>query len=188
MPDAPIVLKSRTQVCRNAVFTVFLDHIGDAAGNEVTDYLSVVPRHRTADKVSGVAVLPVQEDRFGLIRIFRHPLGIHCWEVVRGFVDPAESLTAAALRELREETGLVAAAASLRDLGVVAPEPGVLDARVRLFAAEGCARAGDPSGNEIGHREVRFFSRKQLIELMDGGEIVDPCTLVCCYKYLGVPA
>lgn len=188
MSDAPIVLKSRTPVCRNAVFTVFLDHIQDATGGEVTDYLSVVPHYRTANKVSGVAVLPILDGRFALIRIFRHPIGAYCWEIARGFVDSAESLTDAALRELREETGLVADAGALRDLGALAPEPGVLDARVRLFAAEGCARAGGPSGNEIGHREVRYFDRKELVGLLGRGEIVDPCTLVCCYRYLGVPA
>jgi ADP-ribose pyrophosphatase len=188
MLDLPITLLARKEVCRNAVFTVYFDHIRDAAGNEVTDYLTIVPHHRAADGVTGVAVLPVLENKLGLIRIYRHSLGKHGWEVARGFVDESESAATAALRELAEETGLVAATGSLRDLGTLAPEPGVLEARIRLFAAESCTRGHGTPGSEMGHGEVKYFTRQELIGLIKGGEVMDPCTLVCCYKYLGLPA
>ena len=188
MSDQPITLLSRREICRNAVFTVYFDHIRDAAGNEVTDYLTVVPHHRAADGVTGVAVLPVLENKFGLIRIYRHSLGKHGWEIPRGFVDEAETAATAALRELAEETGLVAAAGSLRDLGMLAPEPGVLEARVRLFVAEDCAQGSTAHGNEMGHRETKYFTRDEFAGLADRGEIMDPCTLVCCYRYLQLPA
>jgi ADP-ribose pyrophosphatase len=186
MPDLPITLLARREVCQNAVFTVYFDHIRDAAGNEVTDYLTVVPHHRTADGVTGVAVLPVLESKFGLIRVYRHSLGQHGWEVVRGFVDRAETPFAAALRELGEETGLVTTVESMRDLGALAPEPGVLAARVRLFVAQGCTRGRAMPRGEMGHHETRYFSREELLGLMNRGEIMDPCSLVCCYRYLGV--
>jgi ADP-ribose pyrophosphatase len=185
MPDLPIKLLARKEVFRNAVFTAYADHIRDATGNEITDYLTVVPHHRTADGVTGVAMLPVFDGRFGLIRVFRHSIDSHGWEVPRGFVDQAETPAAAAQRELAEETGLVAGA-PLRDLGVLAPEPGVLAARVRLFAAENCARSGTASDDEMGHGELKFFTRQQLNTLIASSEIVDPCTLVCCYRYFNV--
>lgn len=188
MSDLPITLLARREVCRNSVFTVYFDHIRDAAGNEVTDYLTVVPHHRSADGVTGVAVLPVLENKIGLIRIYRHSLGKHGWEVARGFVDEAETAATAARRELAEETGLVAAPGSLRDLGTLAPEPGVLDARVRLFAAEGCTPGNGAQRNEIGHGEMKYFARDVLMEMMQRSEIIDPCTLVCCYRYLNTEA
>jgi 8-oxo-dGTP pyrophosphatase MutT (NUDIX family) len=186
MPDVPITLLARREVCRNSVFTVYFDHIRDATGNEVTDYLTVVPHHKAANGVTGVAVLPVLENKFGLIRVFRHSLGDYCWEVVRGFVDQGETPLVAALRELREEAALVAPAGSLRNLGALAPEPGVLEVRIRLFAAEGCARDVGSHCNEMGHREMKYFTRDALAGMIDHGEIMDPCTLVCCYRYLGV--
>jgi ADP-ribose pyrophosphatase len=185
MTDLPITLLTRKEVCRNAVFTVYSDHIRDASGNEVTDYLTVVPHHRAPNGVTGVGVLPVHDGSFGLIRIYRHSLGEYGWEVPRGFVDQAETPEEAARRELTEETGLVVAGASLRDLGALAPEPGVLAARVRLFAADGCSRSRPASRDEMGHGELKFFTQRELKALIDGGEVMDPCTLVCCYRYFG---
>lgn len=187
MPELPITLLARRQVCGNAVFTVYFDHIRDAAGREVVDYLSVVPHHHAAGKISGVAVLPIFQGTIGLVRIYRHPLGDFRWELARGFIDAGEAPAAAALRELREEMGLSAREASLRPLGTVAPEPGVLDARVQLFLAEDCTMAKEVSEGDIGHRGVRFFPRAELARLIDDGEIIDPCTLVAGLKYLASP-
>lgn len=185
MTKPPIALERRTLVKENAVFSVYSDHVRDAGGGEVEDYLSIVPRHRTADKVSGVAVLPVLEDRFGLIRVYRYPLGEYCWEVARGFVDSGETPMAAAARELREETGLVAGRPMV-NIGVIAPEPGVIDAKVALFAAPQCVRDAAGTQGEMGHGELRFYTRDELASLVQDGGVLDPCSLIILLRYLGV--
>lgn len=57
-----------------------------------------------------VAVLPLLDDgRVVLVRQYRYPVGAVLLELPAGKLDPQESTLACAMRELREETGYVAA-------------------------------------------------------------------------------
>jgi len=46
------------------------------------------------------------------------------WDIPKGLTEPGESLVAAAIRELEEETGLAVTPEALRDLGLHAYRPG----------------------------------------------------------------
>ena len=186
MAAAPITVQQRTQLFENSVFTVYSDHVRDEAGAEVRDFLAIVPRHRTAEKLSGVAILPVVDGRCGLICVYRHPLSEFCWEAPRGFIDDGETPEQAAIRELREETALVADEAPVA-LGIIAPEPGVLDAKVALFAALGCRAAAAGIDAEMGHGQLKFFSPSELRRSLDQSLILDACTLVLVHRYLALP-
>ena len=54
-----------------------------------------------------VMIVPIIRpgDRLVLVRQFRPPTGKYTWEAPAGLIEPGESVEAAALRELREETG-----------------------------------------------------------------------------------
>jgi 8-oxo-dGTP pyrophosphatase MutT (NUDIX family) len=180
-----IELVNRRQVCRNAQFDVFLDEIVDEHGRRVSDYLSVVPLRADADGVTGIAVLPVRADGcFGLTCVFRHPQGSAAWEIVKGFIDASETPVEAARRELAEETGLAAAHAAIVDLGYLCPVPGVIKAKVRLFAALDVMPSGGGDVGEIGHGAPTFFTREAFFEMADSSAIEEPCTLLAAYRYL----
>jgi ADP-ribose pyrophosphatase len=181
--DAPIRLHGRTLVCENKVFSVFLDHVSGAGGHDVAQYLSVVPRHEGIAGIAGVSVLPLMGDRIGLIRVFRHPLRRWAWEVPKGFVDAGETVEQAALRELGEETGYDAKADQLQPLGIVAPEPGVIQGRVQAYAAllnERDVRRPIARG-ELGHGALQFFRREEIIALVAAGGIEDAATLALMF-------
>ena len=182
--DAEIMLRTRRLVFENTVFSVYEDHVADKQGNEVPRYLSVVPKCLLADSIAGVAVLPVQDDRVGLIRVFRHPLGKWSWEVIKGHAESGESAKDAAARELLEESGFSVAANKFIDLGAIAPEGGVIEGRSRLFVATLIEQRGKVVTPELGHGELVFYSREEIDALIDRGEIEDASTVVLLLKHM----
>jgi ADP-ribose pyrophosphatase len=178
-----IDLIARRRVCSNALFDVFLDEISDDSGQRVSDYLSIVPRVADREGVTGVAVLPVRADGWvGLMRVSRHPQGTSAWEIPKGFVDAGEQPLRAAMRELQEETGFAPTQPHMVDLGHIAPVPGVIQARVRLFAALAVVPSGKGRDEELGHVGIEFFAPQAAFAMADQGMIEEPCTLVAMYR------
>lgn len=80
----------------------------------------------------GVGVLPLHPD--GTVSLIRQPrpaFGTPLLEIPAGRLAPGEDPAACGLRELAEETGLVAGV--LEPLGVFYPSPGILDEVIHLF-------------------------------------------------------
>src|SRR5204862_5067046 len=97
----------------------------------------------------------------------------------------SETPLVAARREMREEIGLGLRKEALMELGWIAPEPGVIKARVRLFAAPNLRPSGRAAREpELGHGKLRFFNRSTVLGMIDRGAIEEPCTLVAIYRYL----
>jgi len=181
---SPIRLVGRRLVFENSVLQVFADHVADDS-QEVPNFLSVIPRCITKDLVIGIAVLPVQADKLGLLQVYRHALGRWQWEVPKGFIDEGETLEQAAARELLEETGFDHTAEHLVDLGAIAPEPGIVTSRVRLFLAELEPSAiSQGRGHEMGHGEMAFFTRNEVSAMILANQIEDGCTQAIFLRYL----
>jgi ADP-ribose pyrophosphatase len=181
--DSSVVLRDRRLIASNEVFSVYFDRLEQPDGRQVVDYLSVIPKTLCEDGVSGVAVLPECDGKLGLVHVYRHPLGVAAWEIPRGFVDPKESAASAALRELREEMGMETAATNLVDLGTLAPEPGMIAARIRMYWARQCVLVSSTDAKELGHGALRFFTPDEIADLIAGNEIQDPCTLVAFFRH-----
>lgn len=172
------------RVSENARFRIYLDDVVGPNGDKIQDYLVVAPKVRTSGRVTGVAVLPVIEGCIGLLRVYRHPVDTYVWEVPRGFVDSGETPRRSALRELKEETGFECRRNNLRPLGEIMPEPGILAARVRLFAALIDGQANPSLSCEFGHDRLRLVTTEEFVRLSQRGQIQDPCTLISYYRYL----
>lgn len=68
--------------------------------------LKLCTRKNTPDGVVIYSLYGEQRDRVVLIRQFRYPLGDYIYELPAGLVDEGENYHTAAVRELKEETGL----------------------------------------------------------------------------------
>jgi ADP-ribose pyrophosphatase len=180
--DQEIVTISRSSLFENTVFSVFADHIFDKNGHQVERYLSVVPKSLLQDSIAGVVVLPVDGDKVGLIRIFRHPLGRWSWEAIKGHVESGEEVISAAIRELSEEAGYTVSPEMLVDYGIVSPESGVIQARIHLFVASIIGKNRHKIEGELGHGELRFFNSGEIDTLIANGQIEDASTMVVLLK------
>jgi len=181
--DAPVRLVRRKLGCSNRLIEVYLDDIEEPGGAQVSDFIVLAPRQKTGNLVTGVAILPVLDGSFGLLRIYRHPVRDYVWEVPRGFIEPGEQAHVSALRELDEETGLQCDPRDILDLGTVLPEPGILAARTHVFAATRCRRPGPFTANEMGHKELCFFDSKEITGMTRQQVIEDASTLVALCRY-----
>ena len=101
----------------------------------------------------------------------------------RGFIDKDETPADAALRELREETGLCCALPDLVPLGFYAPEPSTLAARGAVFAATRCEGIPRPPTDEIGLEAIEVVSREEMEGLIFNGGIEDAGTLIAYFRF-----
>lgn len=165
------------------MFEVWFDHLVEPPDREVADFLVLQPKFISSGGISGVCILPVVGDRFALMNCYRHPIGQMSLEAPKGFIEQGETPQQAALRELAEEAGLSCASANLIGLGTVAPEPGVINARLALFAALDCTGALRIDTTEIGMASVRLFSLPELEIEIGVNRIQDAVTLLLLYRY-----
>ncbi len=121
------------------------------------------------------AVVPLHEDGcVTLVRQFRHAAGGFLWEIPAGKIDTGEELLACAARELREETGLLAA--SWLRIGSVLTAPGFCDERIHLFLARQLTRTSQDLGEDeiLSVHDVPF---ERALEMIRNGDIDDAKTI-----------
>jgi len=181
-PDTGVTLQSSRVVFENSRFTVSSDHLV-SSHLEVKDFLVVKPHGNRSDLLSGVVIVPVREESILLLKNYRHPVAEHVWELPRGFLEEGEDPAHAALRELEEETGLICSPEMLLDLGWFYPEPGILRARVALFAAAACEPGGAIQNDEIGIDARIWHPKAAVREMLRDGSIREGSSLVALFRY-----
>ncbi len=130
-----------------------------------------------------VAVVPLFEDGTVLMEYqYRYPHGRVVYEIPAGKLDRnGEGPRAAALRELREETGYTAA--RLTSLGRYVPSPALLGEVIELYLAEGLTPGEcEPDEGELVEVERRPLEELCLMAL--SGEIEDGKTVTALLRAL----
>lgn len=127
-------------------------------------------------KNRAVGVLPVDEQgRVWLVGQHRYPLDAYSWEIPEGGCPESETPEATALRELREETGLIAAHLEL--VATAHLSNSVSDEIAYIFRATGLTEGpDDPEGCE--RIDVRRVEWEEAWSMLRRGEITDSMSVI----------
>ncbi|MDA2892837.1 NUDIX hydrolase [Mycolicibacterium sp. BiH015] len=133
--------------------------------------------YAVVDKPTYALVIPRDGDRFHLVEQFRYPIGLRRWEFPQGTAPDRAELDGAELaaRELREETGLIAA--SMAEIGLLDVAPGMSSQRGRVFLATGITEGPHDREHEEQDMHSAWFTRTEVEEMMRGGVITDAQTM-----------
>lgn len=121
-----------------------------------------------------VAVLAFEDGHIYFVRQFRYCTGMELLEVPAGKLEPGEDPEDAAMRELKEETGL--ACESLTELGRVYPSPGAYNEIFHMYFAKGLTQ-GEQTPDEGEFVTAEKISLGDFDKMVASGEIIDAKTI-----------
>lgn len=164
----PIVPREIRTIYEGRVFTLQVETIPLPKGGEMK---ADVIRHP-----GSVVLIPITSaGEILLVQQYRAPLGRRAWELPAGSLERGEDIEKAAIRECREEIGLIPGL--LEPLGSFFPTPGYCDEEMNFFRATGLreARPDDDAvkPDEDEDIEVAAFAPDRLRRMIASGEIID---------------
>jgi ADP-ribose pyrophosphatase len=124
---------------------------------------------------SAVMMAVDEKKRVLLVRQYRLPAEKYLWELPAGRLDPGEKPLQAARRELAEETGY--RARTWTKLASFWVSPGYVQERMTIFLATDLTE-GQATPMDDEQIESRWFTRKEMEEMIHSGKIEDAKTMI----------
>ena len=119
-------------------------------------------------------IIPYVNKKVVFLRQYRPVLGKFIWELPAGKIDPGETASSCAKRELREETGF--RAGKLKKLGFIYTTPGFCDEKIYIYETE-CIGKSDSSQDPDELLNVKLFSKNEIKNIFNKGKITDSKTI-----------
>ncbi|RLK61428.1 NUDIX domain-containing protein [Actinokineospora cianjurensis] len=164
-----------TQVYANAWMTVREDRIRRHDGSPGI--------YGVIDKPDYALVIPLDGERLMLVEQYRYPLGLRRWEFPQGTAPDRAVLPPGELaaRELREETGLIAA--TMTPIGTLDVAAGMSSQRGHVYLATNLTQG--PPARELEEQDMRaaWFPRATFESMIRTSDITDAQT-VAAYTQL----
>lgn len=165
-PDTPRSLKSWQRVYQNPYYSVFKD------GN----WHMIAPSNGRG----AAAILIVDSlDRVMLVNVYRISIDETCPEIPKGGIDAGETPEQAAVRELKEETGLIISESDLIELGHFHPDAGIMSHRAMIYAVKLAHPFPDTEPEDKDEViSLSIVSRDELRSMIADGRINDSFVIV----------
>ncbi len=166
-------MKESTLVFDGRVVHLYLDTVElPDGGTSTREYV----KH-----VGAVCVIPITDDgRVILERQYRYAVGEVLVEIPAGKLDsPDEDMREAALRELKEETGIVPK--ELIDLGIYYGSPAIMGEKIGMYLARGLS-FGETKLDEDEFLEVFTLPLDEAVDMVMRGEVPDGKTQVAILR------
>ena len=128
----------------------------------------------------GAAVLYVADGKISFVRQFRYAYGKVITEIPAGKVEPGEQPLAAALRELKEEAGVVPD--EIEPIQVVYPSTGYTDEEIHVFLARG-GKTGNSNPDDGEFLSLERIDEDKAKQMLISGEFCDAKTAIALYAY-----
>ena len=132
-------------------------------------------------KNQAVGVVPYEDGYIWMVGQYRFTLNQYSWELPEGEGDPEEGPLAAAIRELKEETGLVAD--HYKPLLELHTSNSVTDEWGIVYLATGLSK-GEAEPEDTEELLVRKISLEEACEELEAGKITDSLTVAALYKMM----
>lgn len=173
-PFTPFRRESSTRLVDSPWCALRRDHVRLEDGHTQDYYVFEVS--------PAVVVVPVLPDG-SLLTLwqYRYPLGISHWEIPAGRMDPGESPTEAAARELLEETGH--RAARLTPLPGFHPINGISPHYAHPFVAHDCERVRDPAPEATERLSLHVMDEALVRRRLLRGDFTDAFTALALFHH-----
>jgi len=175
----PVIFQNR--------YTIIVEDPVKFPGGKEGTYLRVFHPEELRGR-NGTVMLPRYSGRYVLQRMFRHP--VRAWELEcpRGFAEPGLEAEENARKEIEEEMGVQVS--SLRKLGDICPNTGLLATRAVVFLVELAAMPGEGGRDKDAEaiHSFKAFTKEELMAEIAEGHIRDAFTLGAIAMALAKPS
>jgi ADP-ribose pyrophosphatase len=162
---------ARTHVASCSLFDLYASRRTSVQGKTGEFCILTAP-----DWVNVIPLLDDAGERLLMVRQYRHGAGLVTTEFPAGLVETGEDPSAAAARELEEETGYRAGRLSL--LSRVSPNPAFMNNWCSTYLAEDLVRVGGLALDDTEHLEPLTVTREELARGIGTGELVNSLTVM----------